>query len=44
MLNDMYDTANRHRRARIGQRVMWPSVTEKDFIEEVELKLSLIHR
>lgn len=41
MLNDMYDTANRHREARVGLRVIWPSVTGKDFVEKVELMLGL---
>lgn len=41
MLNDMYDTANRHRKARMGLRVMWPLVTRKDFMDEVELNLGL---
>lgn len=41
MLSDMSDTANRHREARVGLRVMWPSVTGKDFVEKVELLLGL---
>lgn len=39
MLNDMYDTVNRHRKSRMGGRIMWPSVTRKDFMEEVQHKI-----
>lgn len=41
MLNDVHGTDNKHRKARIGGRVMWPLVTRKDFMEQVELKLGL---
>lgn len=33
----MYDTANRHRKTRMGGRVMWLSVAREDFMEEVKL-------
>lgn len=35
----MYDTVNKHRKARMGGRVMWPSVTRKDSMEEVKCKI-----
>lgn len=37
MLNGMYDTANTHRKAKMGRKVRWLSVTRKDFMEEVKL-------